>query len=238
MTAPDIAGLLSPDSPLRAHVDYLRAIALPSVTITTDNHPPKGVESRFGGDPLVPTDFTWPEHDVGYYRFLGHINFADMADAPAAMPDSGILSLFFAEDEEGEVFWGDDGYIVGYYWPDAAALQPMKSPHDTPPKAKRLHFANAFDLPRHRELRDDWPFDPDLLDALSDALPDDYLLGYPSHTSLAYDPTPGKDWCSLLTLSSHDRFDWCWHDGDNLMVFIEKDKLAQRDFTNLKSDAG
>ena len=95
-------------------------------------------------------------------------------------------------------------------------------------------------LPRHEDLRDDWPFDRDVLDQLTDAIdaPGEYLLGYPSFTSLAYDPTPGAEWISLLTVYSLDEFDWCWHDGDKLMVFIESEKLKKRDFSNLKSDAG
>ena len=43
---------------------------------------------------------------------------------------------------------------------------------------------------------------------------------------------------SLITLMSNSELDWCWHDGDKLMVFIEKDKLLNKDFSCLKSDAG
>lgn len=64
------------------------------------------------------------------------------------------------------------------------------------------------------------------------------LLGYPSHYSLSYDPTPGPQWVSLLALHSHDAFEWCWHGGDKLMVFIEQDGLAARDFGALQCDAG
>jgi len=64
------------------------------------------------------------------------------------------------------------------------------------------------------------------------------MLGYPSHYSLMYDPTPGEDWVSLITLASYDEFEWCWHDADKLMVFIEKSKLEAKDFSNLKADAG
>ena len=53
-----------------------------------------------------------------------------------------------------------------------------------------------------------------------------------------YDPTPGAEWISLLTVGSLDEFEWCWHDGDTLMVFIEPAKLEQKDFSHLKSDAG
>lgn len=65
-----------------------------------------------------------------------------------------------------------------------------------------------------------------------------YLLGYPFYSSLAYDPRPSQDWTSLLTLSSVDELNWCWHDGDFLMLFIEKEKLKQKDFSYIKSDAG
>ncbi|MBK6691765.1 MAG: DUF1963 domain-containing protein [Myxococcales bacterium] len=66
----------------------------------------------------------------------------------------------------------------------------------------------------------------------------DHLLGYPSHYSLGYDPTPGPEWVSLLTLHSHDALEWCWQDGNKLMVFIERERLAARDFSALKCDAG
>jgi hypothetical protein len=49
-----------------------------------------------------------------------------------------------------------------------------------------------------------------------------YRLGYPFNTTLAYDPTPGPGWRSLLTLSSDDKLEWCWHDGDWLVTFIEE----------------
>ncbi|MBW2960547.1 DUF1963 domain-containing protein [Mesonia sp. JHPTF-M18] len=32
--------------------------------------------------------------------------------------------------------------------------------------------------------------------------------------------------------------EWNWHDGGYLMLFIEKDKLAKGDFSNIKTDAG
>ena len=66
----------------------------------------------------------------------------------------------------------------------------------------------------------------------------DYLLGYPSYYSLGYDPTPGPEWIALLTLNSWRALDWCWGDGNKLMVFIERARLAARDFSKLKTEAG
>ena len=65
-----------------------------------------------------------------------------------------------------------------------------------------------------------------------------YLLGYPFNTTLAYDPTPGPEWRSLLTLSSDDDLEWCWNDGDWLVMFIMDQRLRAGDFSQIKSDAG
>lgn len=65
-----------------------------------------------------------------------------------------------------------------------------------------------------------------------------YLLGYPFNTTLAYDPTPGADWRSLLTVSSDDELEWFWHDGDWLVTFVEQQRLRAGDFSQIKADAG
>lgn len=67
---------------------------------------------------------------------------------------------------------------------------------------------------------------------------DHYLFGYPSYCTLGYDPTPGPDWVSLLTVRSSADLEWCWHDGDRLMVFIQAEQLQRKDFRMLKCDAG
>ncbi len=222
------------------HTAYVINLAKPSVDIEIVTAAPKDFGSRFGGHPFVPTHFQWPIHEVGEYRFLGQINFAEIIDRPTALPDSGLLSLFYAYDDEGEVFWGDDGYILGFYYLDYDRHIIYNSPTENTPDPKRFTLTGSIDVPRHEDLRDDWPFDDEALNELSETIDakDNYLLGYPSFTSLGYDPTPGTEWISLLTVHSLDEFDWCWHDHDKLMIFIESDKLANRDFSSLKSDAG
>ena len=221
------------------HVDYLLGLAKPSVAIELSGATPAPGNSRFGGRPLVPVGFDWPEHEDGEYRFLGQINFTEIKQRPKLLPDTGLVSIFFADDEDGEVFWGDDGYVLGYYWDDTTGFELFDSAPE-PPATRPLELTGSIDIPRHSYLREDWPFDEDALSELMEAIQPagDYLLGHPSFTSLAYDPTPDPGWTSLLTVHSWDRFDWNWHDGDKLMVFIETDKLASRDFSHLKSDAG
>jgi uncharacterized protein YwqG len=227
-----------PDASL--HKEYFLSLAKPSVTISITQDSPQRLQSKFGGQPEVPEDFQWPLHKSGYYVFIGQINFSEIVDSPPNLPQSGMLSLFYAQDDTDEIFWGDEGYILGYYWDEIAALKVKKAPHKRVQKQKRIKLVGSIDIPRHEDLRDDWPIPyEDIENLLEDAqLSSDYLLGYPSFYSLAYDPTPNNEWCSLLTLDSHDQFDWCWHDADKLMVFIEKSKLEMRDFSSLKADAG
>ncbi|MCA9038234.1 MAG: DUF1963 domain-containing protein [Planctomycetaceae bacterium] len=222
------------------HSEFILGLLKPCVHIRLSDGPIEEAGSRFGGHPYLPTDFQWPNHEDGEYKFLGQINFAEIEDRPASLPDSGLLAFFYADDEEGEIFWGDDGYVLGFYWPSFDGHSLFDSPTADVPESVAISLTGGIDIPRYEDLRSDWPFDRDALYELTDALDEnsEYLLGYPSFTSLAYDPTPDGDWISLLTVHSLDEFDWCWHDGDKLMVFIESSKLAQRDFSNLKSDAG
>lgn len=223
---------------LSSHQDYLDKLIVPSVDISISSATALDHESRFAGAPLVPKDFVWPTHKEGQYKFLGQVNFSEITNRPDILPDTGLLSLFYAFDEEGEIFWGDDGYVIGYYWPNIDELSVLE-PTNSSLNAKKILLGGGIEIPRHEDLRQDWPFDTDALYGLQDleGCCKDYLLGYPSYYTLGYDPTP-EGWMSLITLTSYDDFEWCWHDGDKLMVFIEKDKLLNKDFSNLKTDAG
>lgn len=233
--------LINNDVELSSHKNFLEQLVEPSVDISITSNIARDHESKFSGVPVVPDDFLWPEHKDGEYKFLGQINFSEITACPEILPKSGILSLFYAYDEDGEIFWQDDGYVLGYYWPDLEELFPYKTAaNNNILQSRKLKLSAGIEIPRLECLRNDWPFDPDALYALPELeeFREDYMLGYPSFCTLAYDPTPGKQWISLLTLASYDEFDWCWHDGDKLMVFIEKDKLLRNDFSNLKTDAG
>ena len=240
MSLTNLTALIRSNPEISQHEIYLLGLAKPSVRIQIAKEGPQRLASKFGGEPEVPEHFEWPQHAIGDYAFIGQVNFSEIVDAPADLPRSGMLALFYALDDEGEVFWGDDGYVLGYYFEQIAELKIKKAPHRHVKKQKKITLTGSIDMPRHEELKTDWPFPFEQLESLLEAaqLPNDYLLGYPSFCSLAYDPTPGSEWCSLITLESHKQFDWCWHDGDKLMIFIEKDKLANRDFSNLKADAG
>lgn len=231
---------------LDEHREYLLGIARPSIEILTTTAPVTGGCSRFGGSPDLPAGFEWPRHALGPYRFIGQINLADLPRGPHGLPGEGLLSFFYAHDEEGESFWQDPDYVRAYRF-DMAALGPVE-----PPAAVRLG-ATATLAFRPGEDVPPWPWDGNAVAAwpigksLQYAYEElvtllhptgHYLLGYPHNPTLGYDPTPGPGWRSLLTLDSDDALMWGWHDGDTLVTFIEEQRLRAGDFSHIQSDAG
>lgn len=239
---------------LQAHKQYFLNLAQPAVAIRLGTSQGQALQSRFGGQPMVPKGFSWPVHPDGHYVFLGQIHCAELPDGPgrpAELPTSGLLSLFYGLDEDDAIFWGDENYLKAFYWADTSDLHEIQAPHQWVTESRAVQFENSIDIPRHEELRSDWPVDfdalSDLFEALQDSgdLPRDYLLGSPCWDSLAYDPTPtvaehpsASHWRSLLTLQSHDALNWCWQDGAQLMAFIEDDKLRAKDFSRIQVDCG
>lgn len=237
---PEILGkFINENEVLSPHKGFLTSIIKPSVDISFSDDEAKDHGSRFGGTPLVSKNFIWPTHEEGEYRFLGQVNFSEISNCPEPLPKSGLLLLFYAYDEDCEIFWGDDGYVVAYFYPQTADLTLYRQ-ESTNHKARKILFSQGIEIPRNEDLRNDWPFDTAVLYELPEleSHREDYMLGYPSFYTLAYDPTPSDEWISLLTLSSNDGFEWCWNDGDKLMIFIEKEKLKNADFSSLKTDAG
>jgi hypothetical protein len=232
---------------LGEHQEYLLGMARPSVEILTAKARVTKGCSKFGGAPDLPADFEWPQHKLGPYRFIGQINLADIPIGSHALPTDGLLSFFYAHDEDGESFWGDPDYVRAYRFDKPDALKPVK-----PPAAVRLGSTEAIksqlgaDVPPwpwDESAAKKWPISEDQRDAYWELRlrlhpSRRYLLGYPLNTTLAYDPTPGPEWRSLLTLRSDEELEWCWHDGDWLVTFIEEQRLRAGDFSQIKSDAG
>lgn len=232
---------------LGAHREFLRSLARPCIEIVTTDAPAARARSKLGGAPDVPADFAWPHHEVGPDRFLSQINLSDLPSGPYELPDRGVLSFFYAHDESGGTFWGDPDYVRVFRFRDADALVPTE-----PPAAVALGgtavvaFRPGEDVPPwpwDEEAAAAWPIDESFQVAYEQLRArlhpsGRYLLGYPSYATLAYDPTPGPEWRSLLTLASDDDLWWSWHDGDWLMTFVEEPRLRDGDFSAIRSDAG
>jgi uncharacterized protein YwqG len=232
---------------LAAHREYLSEIARPSIEIIPAYAPFTKGCSKFGGSPDLPTGFQWPHHKLGPYRFIGQINLADIPGGPHELPDGGLLSFFSAHDENGESFWGDADYVRVFRFDNGEALEPFEPPAPVRlGSTATLTFQLGADVPPwpcDESSNKGWPISESQYEAyweLRQRLHPSrrYLLGYPFNTTLAYDPTPGPEWRSLLTLSSDDELGWCWHDGDWLVTFIEDQRLRAGDFSQIRSDAG
>jgi uncharacterized protein YwqG len=234
-------------SPIANQQEYLQRHLRPAIDILRLDAAMRIGGSHYGGSPDWPVGFAWPMHHLGPYRFLAQLNFAEIPNINVGLPKHGLLSLFVADDPTGEseFFWGDPGYVHAEFFSEPIGL--VRTP---PPAAMAfgsswpIRYRSTVDLPFDQDQVDVWPFATDELlaqyNSLRQALheSEDYLLGYPSHCSLAYDPTPGLEWIALFTADSDDALEWCWHDGDKLMIFIERERLQQCDFSNLRSDAG
>jgi hypothetical protein len=248
VTTPDRFFELLARSELAGHRPYLEHLIRPAVDVLRSDTPSVTGTSRFGGSPDLPRRAEWPMHERGPYRFLAQINFAEIPGSGLDLPVSGLLSLFVADDPSGEgkidLFWQDEGYVNALLTPPGADLVPLRPPESVNAGGTTaIRFRPTIDIPYDEYQVDGWPFDEHEIEvyrALRDSLHegDDYLLGYPSHCSLAYEPTPTPGWRSLLTVFSYDDLEWCWHDGDALMIFIEQSRLQSGDFSCLKADAG
>lgn len=239
----DLASYLT-ELGLDEHRNYLSSLARPSVEIIAADVPAFMGCSKFGGSPDLPPDFEWPHHELGPCRFIGQLNLAGIPPGPHGLPIGGLLSFFYAHDEDGGSFWGDPDFVRCYRFADAGALKPVEPPAAVRLGAtKTIQFQLGADVPPWPSKKLNWPIDESQWDDYWELRcrihpGGQYLLGYPFNTTLAYDPAPGPEWCSLLTLSSDEQLEWCWHDGAWLVTFIEEQRLRAGDFSQIKADAG
>ncbi|WP_196889805.1 YwqG family protein [Aureivirga sp. CE67] len=232
------------ESSFSMHEDYIKSLIKPSIEIIKIKSEIKIASSKLGGIPDVPIEFKWPKHEYGDYRFVAQFNLTELSEPIPNFPQHGLLSIFIADDEDTNYFWGDDGYAKVFFFESENELKPFSNSNFPNPLSTAIKLETTVDIPSREELLENNPLDEEQTeDLIYDVMENvdknlNYLLGYPYYSTLAYDPRPSKDWTSLLTLSSDSALNWCWHDGDFLMLFIEKEKLKQKDFSNIKSDAG
>jgi uncharacterized protein YwqG len=232
---------------LESYRDALLRLSRPSIELLSSPEAITPNCSKFGGIPDLPGSFQWPEHKCGPYRFIGQVNCSELPPGMNLLPPSGLLSFFYAHDENGEMFWNDPGYVRTFWFESTADCRRFSPPESVDfGSTSRIGFVTNADVPPwpwDAAKKSEWPIDETAQDAYWELRCElhpsrKYLLGFPFNTTLAYDPTPGPEWQSLLTLNSDDDLQWCWHGGDRLVTFIESSRLALRDFKEIKSDAG
>lgn len=100
-------------------------------------------ETRFGGQPDVPSGFVWPTFETATYEddavkprplsFLAQFNCAGLAplDLEGLLPKSGLLSFFYEADSQR---WGFDPKDAGcakvYWFEDTSSLSPAEFPDE------------------------------------------------------------------------------------------------------------
>ena len=223
--------------------EALEPLLKPCIYMITDGIRTYNSCSKLGGSPDVPVDFDWPVHKLGNYRFFCQINLVDVPAGVHALPKNGLLSFFYAYDETGNVFWQDPNYVKAFLFDISQPLSPMVPPNDVRMGASlKIRFESGLSLPSVQNdgdcgiKEDDQETYFEMRGEFHQT--DRYLFGYPSYSTLGYDPTPGPDWIPLLTMYSDEQLEWNWHDGDWIMTFIQEDKLRLGDFSEIKADAG
>ena len=210
---------------LSKHENFLLQVARPSVELIPSRKAVKNCCSKLGGMPDLPSDFDWPSHSLGPYRFFAQFNLQELASVTNLFPSTGLLSFFYAHDNDNETWWSDPDYVRVFHFPDVEILKTIQ-----PPKIVNfgatltVRLEAGFDLPREpfdAKALATWPIDEDDSQVYCDLRASlhprgKYLLGYPFNTTLAYDPTPGPSWVSLFTTKSSDDLEWWWHDGNGL----------------------
>ena len=247
-------------SPLRAHAEWFRRWHRPALAITAVSGEPRLGGSRLGGAPDLPIGTAWPRHRLGPYRFLLQIDLADlapMADWPmpwrTLLPRAGLLSVFVADDPNGvvdpreEFLWNagrDADYVVAFLAEPGARLEPVPPPREVEADAAQpIAFVPRIDLPTRYVVPDfpiDWrnEEDCDAYDALQDLVGrGDHLFGYPSNSTLAYDPVPAGHVPLLSVYTNEKARRWFWSGGDWLMVFVDPARVRAGQFP-LAADMG
>ena len=115
-------------------------------------------ESRFGGAPDVPEDWSWPADENGEkMAFLLQINLTDVPNfAENPLPARGLLAFFLGLDEPASnitnrIFWFDDTALQTADAPDEDEFAD-DAYLDLPPQ--RLKFSLRADVPHWAS--DDW----------------------------------------------------------------------------------
>lgn len=139
---------------LRAYGDKFRRNAI----FLTQQTCSSGTQTHFGGAPLLPPDFIWPEYGGRPLSFLAQIDCAEMhpLDQEQLLPEHGILSFFYELDSQK---WGYDPQDAGcarvYWFAETSELHETAPPQMLAPEF-RLPLISAsavrmFDLPSYSE---------------------------------------------------------------------------------------
>jgi uncharacterized protein YwqG len=132
---------------LGAWVDWVTEKALPSTRLKPSGGAALADGSRLGGTPVLPDDFSWPTWRGKPQSFIGQVKLEEMPAAGLPLPDSGVLSFFYASDQST---WGfdpaDEGSATTVWFPDVTALKDRVFPSDLDSQGRFKPQALQLDL--------------------------------------------------------------------------------------------
>lgn len=188
-------------------------------------------ESRFGGQPDLPSDIEWPRTAVRPLAFLAQFDFAEFAVSPAArpLPSGQRLAVFY--DSWEQPWDGGDGFrlvtfdavtpLIRRPWP--AGLDRWQQPSACRLKCVETLTVPAFDSPHldRLPLHDDAG---EYFDLASETAGGHQLLGHPR--PIQGDVFGESDRRLLLELNSDELLGWCWGDSGALYLQMPSADLA------------
>ncbi len=116
------------------------------------------LDSRFGGCPVTPKDFSWPlqsKSGNSPLAFFFQLNFEQIKpfDLDNVLPNHGILLCFALVTDD--LMWEPeitDGFKI-YYFEDTEGLSLAEIPENTPLEQqlnpRTIHYKTSFQLPRY-----------------------------------------------------------------------------------------
>jgi uncharacterized protein YwqG len=198
---------------------------------------PGGYTSQANGDPWLPPDFAWPEHDGKPMRFLLQIDLAEAHRAHAELPfeAEGTLYVFEAMDD------------FAYRAPVAPPGERIHTPaRGADPKRKtlRVTLEHYEDLPEREVLgaiAEGWDagkragYDSMQTFLEGNGGPLHKLLGHPNPVQDLESIEP-RDRRLLLQIDSDEDAGWEWGDGGRTYLTVPAADLARGDVSRIEAE--
>ena len=232
--------------------DHLAKTAAELVPIDGDE---KGF-SKFGGLPVVPTEFEWPTENGKPIPFLLQLDFSEINSSGNLknFPTSGLLYFFVEEVITDEYDLEHHKKVI--FFENAQALECAQAPHDLQTKYTEIFVAPNF-MKTYPDTDDcDEAFDlccarpcggmDDRYNNLCWENQERHLVGgWPSHVQNGgfikdCRESADDDWVLLLQIRSEyskgDEGNFMWGDCGVLYVYIRETDLIARNFGDVKVD--
>lgn len=210
--------------------------------------------SRLGGIPDLPLNIEWPRDNGEHYIFLAQINLKDIVISNQEWPKEGIIYLFLGDNEscnevdtkilycqneqlakkgkfpddykrmyEDEDYYGDNPHKIEF-------IQGLSLPTDTNKLMEDINILEE-DMDNYDNMRIDW----------EEAMGTDHKIrGYIDYYTsnpmeVMTEEMKKKEWELLINLGFDKKVRFNFWDAGTLNILIDKQDLANRDFTKIYS---